>query len=136
MKRLSVFALLMALFAATMSYAQTPSCPPNTPPASNCEDACVYCNLNGISGVNNGVPELFNDYCAIAIHNSVYYGFVAGTSSIYFSIPNWNCQTGDGIQAAIFAGCGEVLACNPGYAGAGGVTLEIGSDGFVPVSGT
>lgn len=71
--------------------------------------------------------------------NPVYYGFIAGTSSISIQIPTWNCTTGDGLQAAVvdpsLDGCespGSIIACYLGAAGTAGSTLELTSSSFVP----
>ncbi len=112
-----------------------PPCPSNTfPGAESCPNACVYCNFDGYTGINNGTPSGGNvQGCAITIHNDQWFGFVAGSSSITIDVLTSNCQTGDGLQAAFFDACNApALDCNPGVGGGGGTPLTLTYSGFVP----
>ncbi|MBL7825577.1 MAG: hypothetical protein JNJ57_03030 [Saprospiraceae bacterium] len=130
-------ALFVALVCISDSYAQniTPPCPMPPPPgASQCDLTCLYCNIDGYSGIND-VYSGGNTVCGlISMHNPVWHAFVAGTSVIYFTIENHNCMNGDGLQAAIFSSCDDPnsLACNAGGGGLAEIPIFIGYDDFTP----
>ncbi len=107
---------------------------PPPPGAENCQTACVYCDFDGYTGINNGTPSGGNTVCgAIALHNDQWFGFVAGTDFISIDILTSNCQDGNGLQAAFFDACDEdAIVCNPGSGGNAGIPLNIAYGGFVP----
>lgn len=138
MKRRYYFTLILAACLMTASsHAQIlPSaCPtPPPPPTGFCELSCVYCNIDGYSGVNATANPTSDVYCGtIQIHNPDWFGFIAGTPEITFEISNSNCTTGDGLQVAILEDCAQdAIACNPGAAASAGVPLTLSYSEFVP----
>ncbi|MCC6462870.1 MAG: gliding motility-associated C-terminal domain-containing protein [Saprospiraceae bacterium] len=130
--------LLLSLFSLiwTTSQAQvTPPCPTPPPPgATSCPATCVYCNYDGYTGINNTPNTGGALVCGqITLHNDVWFGFVAGTTSITIDILTSNCQNGDGLQAAFFDDCnGAAIDCNAGVGGGAGVPLTLSYSGFVP----
>jgi hypothetical protein len=127
-------AFLCWVFSIKAQVAQP--CPNPAPPGANsCQNACVYCNIDGITGVNNGPPGGMDPICngQITIHNDAYFGFVAGSTSITFNIATSGCVTGDGLQTAIFENCSsDAVACNPGVPNGAGQPLTVSYDQFVP----
>ena len=112
-----------------------PPCPNPPPPgAEACNTACVYCNFDGYTGINNGTPSGGAPVCGqITLHNDQWFGFVAGTESITINIATSNCQDGNGLQAAFFDDCqDDALTCNPGSGGGGGQPLILSYSNFVP----
>ncbi|HLP94479.1 MAG TPA: hypothetical protein VK168_10615 [Saprospiraceae bacterium] len=134
--KLLLQACLLLLPAAFLQAQNVPPCPgPEPPGAENCQSTCVYCFLNGYQGTNNGTPSGGNTVCGqIAIHNDQWFGFTAGTSSITIDLVTSNCQTGDGLQMAVFNQCSDpdALICHPGAGGLGNQTLSLPYDGYVP----
>ena len=111
-------------------------CPDPPPPGGlSCNNSCGYCNIDGLEG-NNSVPVTGGESgCpSIAVHNDVWYGFVAGTYGIEFEVVPSNCVNGDGLQVSILDECDDnfALACNPGCGGCGDISLNLGYSGFEP----
>lgn len=122
------------LLFITQTFAQAP-CTSSTPPASECANTCIYCDLDGATGTNNGAPSGGNTVCgAIAVHNPQWWGFQAGSTSMTINVATSNCQNGDGLQVAIFEDCSGVdaVACNPGTPGGGSLQLVVNYQAFIP----
>lgn len=107
--------VLISFFFSTIVLGQLPppgNCGGGTPTlASTCADACVLCTgFNGLTFANSstdlGVAP--PGFCAPALHNTQWVGFVAGTSSISIDIFVSNCgqpgsgADGDGLQIGIY----------------------------------
>jgi hypothetical protein len=127
------FLVLLPLFTFSISllFAQAP-CPfpvwPNGAPS--CETACVYCDsnsINGLQGVNAGTASSDSSGCpGIMLHNDRWYGFTAGTDTITIEIIASNCNTTDGLQAALHEGCNsDAIACDAGAVGAAAIGSQI-----------
>ncbi|HAD13248.1 MAG TPA: hypothetical protein DCF33_12525 [Saprospirales bacterium] len=129
---------LVYLFTMSWSFLQaqiTPTCPfPEPPGAETCSQTCVYCNLDGYQGTNNGTPSGGNTVCGqIVLHNDQWFGFTAGSSSITIDVVSSNCQNGNGLQMAVFDQCSDpdALACNPGASGLGDQTISLTYAGYI-----
>ncbi|MBL7825863.1 MAG: hypothetical protein JNJ57_04475, partial [Saprospiraceae bacterium] len=123
------------LLAIQTLYAQAPCGTPPPPAASFCQSACVYCELDGQTGNNSAGFGNQVGYCnGLVQNNAVWYAFIAGSTSISFSIETSNCTNGDGLQAAIWSACSdpEPIQCNIGAAGTGGATIDITYSSFTP----
>ncbi len=135
MIRSALYTLLTTAITCLSAHAQiTPACPNSSVPGSSlCESSCVLCNIDGYTGINNGTSPNGDNICGqIVLQNPNWYGFIAGSSEIGFSITNSNCNYGFGLQAAIFQSCGEdALICNPGT-GMSGVPVDIAYFQFEP----
>jgi PKD-like domain/CHU_C Type IX secretion signal domain len=138
MKKNLLLLFFVAVFAQFNAIAQEGTACPDPPPPGggpSCSSTCVYCDFDGFMGINNGGPSGGNVVCgAISLHNDFWFGFVAGTSTITIDLITSNCQTGDGLQAAIWDNCddADALVCNPGCSGCGGQTITISYSGFTP----
>ncbi len=91
-------------------------------PAEDCWSACVNCNLVPFVGSTGGFTPSPMPYCpGFTINNDQWFGFVAGASSITFTVTPYNCTLGDGVQVAVYAvGCNDgPIACNGGCGGCG-----------------
>jgi len=125
---------LWILLTQSMYAQNSPACPfPPPPGAEDCFSTCVYCDLDGYTGINNGTPSTGQTICgAIAIHNDQWFGFNAGSCSITFNLFASNCQNGDGLQIALFGDCNDfdAIACNPGAPGSAHTDLSLSYDDF------
>ncbi len=126
--------LSFLIFTQTLFAQITPPCPfPWQPGADDCSNACIYCDFNGYTGVNDGTPSQIPTVCGqIVLHNERWYGFTAGTNSISITVVPNNCLLGDGLQTAFFDHCGvqDAIACNPGTGGGGQTPLLLTYDSF------
>lgn len=97
-------------------------------PAEDCWSACVTCNLPPFNGSTAGFIPSGAPYCpGFTIHNDQWIGFVAGTSSITFTVTPSNCVLGNGVQVAIYElGCNDApIACNGGCANCGTIPQSV-----------
>ncbi|GAB4494283.1 MAG: hypothetical protein OHK0019_20220 [Saprospiraceae bacterium] len=115
--------LLCVLLQTALSLsAQVPDpCPSNDTPASDfCESTCIYCNFNGYTGTTSGYTgQTPNGFCG-TIENEQWLGFIAGAAGATFTATASNCQIGNGVQIALYEGCGGnpvQNGCNGGAAG-------------------
>jgi hypothetical protein len=91
-------------------------------PAEDCSSACITCNLPPFNGSTAGFAPSGAPFCpGTVINNDQWIGFVAGTSSITFTVTPSNCTLGDGVQVAIYElGCYDApIACNGGCTNCG-----------------
>ena len=121
--------LLICLFIGTSSslFAQLPPpCGSGTEPAEDCESACISCNFNGYMGSTSGFAAgSVPNFCS-QIQNDQWIGFIAGATAATFTVTPSNCTGGNGVQVALYGGCGEsFIACNPGGQGNGNVPASI-----------
>ncbi len=116
------------LFIHTTSlFAQLPSPCPNGPePGEDCETACIACEFTGYMGSTaNFAPGFVPSFCS-QIQNDQWIGFIASTNSATFTVTPSNCTGGNGIQVALYGGCGEsFISCNGGNQGNGNVPASI-----------
>jgi len=103
-----------------------PSCAPGQPPADECSDACIYCNFNGYIGNTSGYTAgTANGFCG-NLDNEQWLGFIAGATAATFTATPSNCQTGDGIQIALYETCdGNPLDCAGGMDNGGNVPVVL-----------
>lgn len=75
-----------------------------------CSQACVICDIDGFSGINNstqtGIPP--NDFCTTEAHNINWIAFVAGSQDLTLEVSVTNCQTNLGLEIGIY----ESLDCD------------------------
>ncbi len=121
-----ILPVLLLLLATNFGHAQSP-CPSNsTPGADLCEDACIYCNLNGYVGSSAGyTPQTPPGFCG-GIQNEQWFGFFASGSTATFTVTPSACTLGDGLQIALYDGCqGSPVACDGGSVGGAGTPATI-----------
>ncbi len=79
--------------------AQIPDpCGPNPQMTSFCSTACVVCDIDGFTGVNDltATGQGFPEFCTIDYDNMQYIAFVAGSTSLTIRVDVSNCQGGLG----------------------------------------
>ncbi len=68
--------------------------------------ACVICDIDGFTGVNNGGSsgEAPPGFCTSTVHNGRWIAFIAGSESLTIRLSVANCQSGWGLELGIYAG--------------------------------
>ncbi|MDF1866584.1 MAG: gliding motility-associated C-terminal domain-containing protein [Saprospiraceae bacterium] len=96
------------IFLQICSFAQPQPCidPEMTP---LCQDACVICDIDGFTGVNNsqvvGIGP--NDFCTTFQHNITWIAFIAGSEDLTIEVEVSGCQINWGLEIGIY----ESLDC-------------------------
>jgi len=134
----SISLLLGCLSFSPLAFAQLPpDCggpPTDVPPADDCMGACIYCNFNGLLSSTDGYAANVAPpgFCS-TVENDQWIGFLAGSPSTVLTITPSNCTNGNGLQAALFAGCNQPpLLCEVGQQGGGSTPLVLNASNLIP----
>jgi hypothetical protein len=115
-----VFLFFQIFLHSGLNAQQISSCAPPgvfVPGTLTCEGSCIYCDLNGINDRNFvALPSPQSTFCLL-LENPRWYGFIAGTTDITIQATPTFTTTGDGLQAMVTDGCGDILYCTNGHAG-------------------
>jgi hypothetical protein len=75
---------------------------------SFCKDACIICDINGFTGINNsnvkgeGPPG----FCTTTVHNAQWIAFMAGSTNLTLQVSVFNCKNGNssggGLEVGIY----------------------------------
>ena len=87
----------IALFCLSVNLnAQPEPCGANPQMTSFCETACVICDIDGFTGVNDltAMGQGFNEFCTTQFNNMQYIAFIAGTVDLEFQVDVSNCVGG------------------------------------------
>ena len=126
--RTSCLPLFLLLLQSAFVCSQNPvACITNQAPGADaCADACLHCFLNGRSGQTAGyTANPAPGFCG-TVENDQWFGFVAAISVITIEVTPSNCQSGDGIEIALYQNCSNApLACAAGQPGGGNVTRTL-----------
>ena len=85
--------------------------------SSFCGDACVLCDMDGYTGINSetSLGEAPPGFCAGALHNTQWVGFVAGSVDLTFEVSVYNCtldNDGDGVGEGLQIGVYNTTDCD------------------------
>lgn len=71
---------------------------------SRCADACVVCDINGFTGINDSQiqGQAPPGFCTTQVHHMQWIAFIAGSTSLTLSIDVFNCQANDGLEIGIY----------------------------------
>ena len=104
------------------------------PLAPFCSQACVLCDIDGYIGMNANQSQWDAppQFCAPQFHSIQWVGFIAGSTSISFSVSTLTCDTGNGLQAEIYqtvdcTSWTSVSNCDPGF-----TSTILNASGLVP----
>ncbi len=91
-------ALLAAVVLPFLASAQPLPCGSPASMTSFCLDACVVCDIDGFSGINdsNIQGEAPPDFCTTTVHNAQWIAFRAASTNLTLSVSVTNCQNGGG----------------------------------------
>ncbi|MCA9916091.1 MAG: hypothetical protein KC496_22200, partial [Anaerolineae bacterium] len=125
--------ILLATFFQKIQAQGLTACTGATPPAATCQQTCLLCNLEGVTGTNSQFlpPGQTQTVCqgAMNLENPRWYGFVAGTADITILIKPTNCQGTNGLEAAVTRECNKDVFCavgpNNGAGPGGNFTLTM-----------
>jgi len=108
MKALPLIILLSLTFAFGAK-AQPQICGSNPSMTAFCSDACIICDIDGFTGVNNNTVtgQAPPDFCTSFVHHMQYIGFVAGTPNLSIELTVFNCQRDQGLEVGLY----ESLDC-------------------------
>ena len=99
--------------------------------ADLCNDACVFCFLDGQEGSTQGFTgQDANGFCD-SVENEQWYGFVANATAATISVASSTCLYGNGVQVALYPACGATPlpgGCNPGVPNGASVPASITVD--------
>ncbi|MFN0033717.1 MAG: gliding motility-associated C-terminal domain-containing protein [Saprospiraceae bacterium] len=103
MKNCTALAALLLLVSTTL-FAQPQPCGPNPEMTPVCANACIICDINGFTGINNAgiVGQAPPGFCTGTVHHMQWIGFIAGSASLTLSISVFNCQNGAGLEVGIY----------------------------------
>jgi gliding motility-associated-like protein len=69
-----------------------------------CADACIICDINGFTGVNDeGVTgQAPPGFCTNTVHHMQWIGFIAGSTNLTLSVTVFDCQNNGGLEVGIY----------------------------------
>ncbi|MCC6461950.1 MAG: gliding motility-associated C-terminal domain-containing protein [Saprospiraceae bacterium] len=126
MKRLIYWLSFFGLLLPWGLYAQLPVACTGGNPAVLCDQACIFCNFDGYVGSTQGYPSgPATDFCG-TVENAQWIGFIAGLAEATFTVYPTDCNTGDGVQIALYEDCTKPpLACDKGMEKGGMTPVSI-----------
>ena len=92
------------LFYSTALFAQPQPCGPNPEMTPLCADACIICDIDGFTGINNdGIQgQAPPGFCTNNVHHMQWIGFIAGSTNLTLSVSVFNCQGNSGLEVGIY----------------------------------
>lgn len=69
-----------------------------------CIDACIVCDINGYTGINNeGVTgQAPPGFCTSNVHHMQWIAFMAGSTDLTLQVSVFDCETGAGLEVGIY----------------------------------
>ena len=98
------FTCFLILLLSIKLQAQPSICGNNPQMTSTCGQACIICDIDGFTGVNDSplVGTAPSDFCAGQIHNIQWIGFISGSEDLTLSIAVSDCQMSTGLQIGLY----------------------------------
>ncbi|MFN4255738.1 MAG: gliding motility-associated C-terminal domain-containing protein [Saprospiraceae bacterium] len=105
MKKSTLAAALFWLFAQVL-FAQPQPCGPTPAMTPFCDQACIICDINGFTGINNNPTpgEAPPGFCTSTAHHMQWIGFIAGSTNLTLNVKVFDCQSsqGYGLEVGIY----------------------------------
>ncbi len=107
--------LFLSILLCTSIFVSAQPLPCEDPPTMTplCADACIICDIDGFTGVNNGGAsgEAPADFCTSTVHNGRWIAFIAGSEHLVVELSVSNCelQNPKGLELGFYEGnnCGN-----------------------------
>ncbi len=102
--------LFWAIFLCCSLVVSAQPLPCENPPTMTplCADACIICDIDGFTGVNNGGAsgEAPPGFCTSTVHNGRWIAFIAGSEDLVIELSVANCQDTppEGLELGIYEG--------------------------------
>lgn len=103
MKKLTLTAFLLFSLLQILR-AQPQTCGPNPEMTSFCNEACIICDIDGFTGINDDPQQgqAPPGFCTTQIHHMQWIGFIAGSVNLQISVRAFNCQMNQGLEVGIY----------------------------------
>ena len=84
--------------------AQPQPCGPTPEMTSFCDEACIICDINGFTGINDDTiqGQAPPGFCTNTVHHMQWIGFIAGSSTLKLNVKVFGCQLGYGLEVGIY----------------------------------
>jgi len=84
------------LICSAFLMAQPEPCGPNPQMTSFCDQACIICDIDGFSGINDltAQGQGFDEFCTTQFNNMQYIGFIAGSEDLTIQVTVGTCMGG------------------------------------------
>lgn len=84
--------------------AQPLPCGPVPDMTPTCIDACVICDINGYTGINDDTQQgqAPPGFCTTQIHHMQWIAFIAGSTNLTITVKPSNCNFGPGLEIGIY----------------------------------
>ena len=107
---LFLLTLLLGLLFSINIYAQPVPCGPVPDMTTTCIDACVICDIDGYTGINDDteVGQAPPGFCTNTVHHMQWIAFIAGSTNLTITVTPSNCDDGEGLEVGIY----ESLDCS------------------------
>lgn len=104
--KIKFFTRLLAMTACclvTRLGAQPAPCV-NPAMTSTCAPACIICDIDGFTGINNSnvQGQAPPGFCTTVVHHMQWIAFIAGTPNIKIGVDIFNCQSNQGLEIGIY----------------------------------
>lgn len=98
--------VLVTSFSSNTKAQRHAPCGGNPVPLSlTCADACVVCDLNGVSArtTNTTQGQSPPGYCTMVVHSMQWLAFVAGSANLSINVAVSGCNQNNGVEMGIYA---------------------------------
>lgn len=84
--------------------AQPQPCGASPEMTSFCGQACIICDINGYTGINNNPAkgEAPPGFCTGTVHHMQWIGFIAGSTNLKIQVTAFNCKNNRGLEVGIY----------------------------------
>jgi gliding motility-associated-like protein len=95
--------LFLLVFTCVL-FAQPQPCIPPAAMTSFCTDACIICDINGFTGINDSdiQGQEPTGFCTTTAHHMQWIGFIAGSTNLTLAVSVFNCQGSGGLEVGIY----------------------------------
>lgn len=105
-----ILTLSFTLLYSLVVQAQPQPCGPEPDMTSTCIEACVICNIDGYTGINDDTPkgQAPPGFCTTTAHHMQWIAFIAGSKDLTITVTPSGCKLNAGLEVGIY----ESIDCN------------------------